>query len=224
VLAAAVGKLSAAKVKELKRDQFGDEVARLLINDRDSYLAAAAFVQCRSRSDDRLASDLGRTLDRWPGFRGPRTAGLTAMLATNISLDDRDAKIQYPEVRNSYFDVRGNSTGARGVGVVSAVKRDGDTTTIEFVKKLRKERVCEDWKDTNRVVGISPSGTFMYDYICIRYGTITVNDAPSPKTVSSRYAAGVKVGAYVIVEGNVVFVVAPKADATPTHVVGVGVR
>ena len=219
----AVSKLPAAKFKDLKRDTYVDEAMNVVVNDPDAYLAALSVYLCRGTKGDMLARSIGQALQYWPGYRGPRTAGFTAIRGANIALDQRDAKIEYPRYSQKFISGRGNQRGG-GAGAVSAVKPGGDKTTIEFVAKLRKEQVCTDWKDTNHVVQILANGSVIYDYICTKYGTITINDAPGPKAVSPRYAAGAKAGATVIVDEDLVTVVFPKPGAAPSHVLGVSVK
>jgi hypothetical protein len=196
----------------------------VIVNDPSSYLAAVAHYTCkRDGKRDVLNRFLGNALQRWPGHRGPRTASHTAMVKAAVKLDDRDAKLEYPEVRRMWFDGSESSHGG-GRGPVSAVKPGGETTVIEFVKKLRTEQVCTDWKDTNQISMISASGTVYYEYNCLKYGKITVNDAPRPQTVSTRYAAGIKPGASVSIVEDLVGGVWAKPGGAPVAVFGIPVK
>jgi len=196
----------------------------VLVNDPSAYLASVALFTCKSSGKrDPLVRFLGGAMQRWPGHRGPRTASHTALLTGGIKLDDRDAKIEYPEVRRMWFD-GGESTSGGGSGVVSAVRPGGASTVVEFAKKLRKEQVCTDWKDTNTISMISASGTVYYEYNCLKYGTVTINDAPKPKTVNARYATAIKPGVSVSIIEDVVTGVWAKPGGAPIAVFGVAVK
>ena len=226
-LKAAIGAIPAAKFANLKDEPgnaFLDNVAKVLMNDPDAYVAAAAHVMCHASAADALVLQLAEAMSRWAGFRGPRNAALTAMLAANVQLDERGAVIDWPNVRRFGGARAANINFSGGRGPVASVKQDGGKITVELVKKLRKESVCTDWKDTNRVVAITSSGTFVYDYICLKRGTITINDAPGPQTVDARYAGGVKAGVTVSISSGVVAGVWAKVGSPPIAVLGVPVK
>ena len=226
VLKAAIAAIPASKFANLKDEPgntFLDNVANVLVNDPAASVAAGAHVICHSADADALVQALAENMARWAGYRGPRNAALTAMMAANVELDQRGAQVEWPTIRR-FGSVSGETIMFAGRGAVSGFKADGDKATVEFVKKLRKETVCTDWKDTNRVIAISPSGTFIYDYICTKHGTITKNDAPAPQKVHARYAEGVKVGTTVSVTTGVVAAVWAKGAAAPSFVLGVPVK
>jgi len=219
--AAAVSAIPAEKFASLKdepENPVGAGAATVIANDPNGYLAAAALHACQSQKLGPVAAHMADAMERWPGFRGPRNAALSGMRAANVALDDRSAHIEWPGIRR--FPKKGITGGVRGN--VAAVKVNGAKTTIEFVKKLRKESVCTDWKDTNRIVQIRADGTVVYDYICLKRGTITVNDAPGPVTVDSRSTANVKPGVTVRITGDAVAGVWSKG--APVAVLGVPVK
>lgn len=224
--AGALGKLPAAKFKDIKDEPGNPFMAgaiAVVVNDPDAYLGALAYYTCRASKPDVLVKFLGNAMHRWPGFRGPRTSAHTALLAANVKLDDRDARVEYPDLRRMWL-TGGEGTRGGGRGVISGAKPGGATTTLEFQQKLRKDTVCVDWKDTNRISMISASGTVYYEYNCTKYGTVTVNLAPKPMTVASRHTGGIKPGVTVAVIEDVVGAVWPKSGAAPSHVFGVAVK
>lgn len=223
-LASTVAALPAAKFKDLKEDQFLSGVVGVLVNDKNAYLAAVALVLCRSQSPDTLDDVLRGAMQRWPGFRGPRSFALTKLITGAISLDDRSARIEYPEVFR-FKGFKGSSGGGGiGRGIVASVKPNGAKTHVEYVKKLTKQKVCTDWKDTNQIVQITSAGTVIYAYHCLKYGTETIDMASAPRDVDTRYADGLKPGTSARIVGNVVVSVAPKADSAPTWILGVAVK
>ena len=223
----ALAAIPAKKFANLKNDRetpFLLGAVGVLVNDPGGYLASVALYTCKSTGKrDPLVRFLGGAMQRWPGYRGPRTASHTAMLTNGIKLDDRAAKVEYPEVRRMWFD-GSQSTSGGGSGAVSAVKAGGATTVVEFAKKLRKEQVCTDWKDTNKISMISASGTIYYEYNCLTYKTVTINEAPGPKTVTARYATGIKPGVTVSIIEDVVTGVWAKPGGAPIAVFGVAVK
>jgi hypothetical protein len=225
--AKAVGAIPAAKFAAVKPDASGfmSGAAPVVLDDRDGYLAADALYTCAARDKERDAFIrlLGEAAVRWPGFRGPRSAALTAIQTANLQLDARSETIRLPQLYRGWF-ANSESIGGGGRGKVSAVKRDGDKAVVSFEKKLRTEEVCTDWKDTDHVVGISPSGALIYDYVCLKRGTITVNDAPQPQTVASRSVDGVKAGVTVTILEDTVVAVWPAGAKAPSYVFGVAVK
>lgn len=143
-------------------------------------------------------------------------------MTSEITLDDRTAKINYPQVNRPFGG--STSTGGGGEGVVAKVKANGAKTNVDFVKKPRKVSVCVNYKETNRIEQILPNGTLVYGYTCLKYGTETINDASPPVDVDTRYADGVKAGVHVETVENIVIMVSPKEGGTPTRVLGIAVK
>nr|MBA3819485.1 hypothetical protein [Deltaproteobacteria bacterium] len=56
------------------------QVAGIIAGDPNGYLAALAFMHCHKggKEQDYLYRALGSALERWPGYRGPRTSAWTA--------------------------------------------------------------------------------------------------------------------------------------------------
>lgn len=193
----------------------------------NGYLASLALYLCSSAEgkEDYLARSIGEVIEQWPGFRGPRNAAHTALLTAGIQLDDRDAKIGYPEISRPWI---GRSTGSSGGGwgEVAGVKPAGDTTTIEFAKVKSKQQECTKGHYTNRLQQIRSDGSLVYEYRCESYKTVTINEPPfDAQKVKSRYADGVKKGMTVDVVEDVVTFAYPKPGvSTPSAVAGAAVK
>src|SRR5262249_1543588 len=82
---------------------FLDTAITPIVNNPEAYLASVAFITCftvgqeHGAPRDVLVRELGAGMQYWPGFRGPRTAAESAILMAGITLDDRDAKLDYPK-------------------------------------------------------------------------------------------------------------------------------
>jgi hypothetical protein len=219
----AVGALPAAKFKDFKDGEVLSGVIGVLINDRNAYLAAVALVTCRAQKPDALDRYLSAAMIRWPGFRGPRSFALTKLITSSIALDDRSARIDYPQV-NRRFNGTSMSGGGGGAGLVAKVKPNGAKTHVEFVKKLQKVKVCTAWKYTSRIEQITTTGAVIYHSDCTKYGMDTINNASAPTDVDTKYAEGLKPGTIVQIVASVVVAVSPKPGAAPTRVFGIAVK
>lgn len=231
----AVGALPAKKFEGMHDDRengksFIDPVMGPLISNPSVYLASVALNTCmtvgqeRDAKHDVLTRALGDAMERWPGFRGPRTATQTAILMAGITLDDRDAKLEQPSVNRSFAGGGGSRSGG-GMGVIGKLKPSGKTTVIEFKKQMVKQVQCAQVKYTRRVTQIRPDGTLIYESICTKNQTVTVDKSDSPQTVNPRYLVGVKPGMFVsVIEDVVIGTWAKPGAATPSMVFGVPIK
>ncbi|MCA9674545.1 MAG: hypothetical protein H6709_08800 [Kofleriaceae bacterium] len=201
------------------------KVASILLDDEDVYLAANARGIC-ARSlggDDAVAALFGAELEFRSGARGPRTATQTEFLAAGVEFDDRTASLQF---ERTFRPWRGGA-GFAGTfeGVVTKVVRGDGGTTITFAKQMVKVLECTVWKATNRVDRIDDSGHVYYAQVCVHDKWSTYDSAPKPTTVSARFEAGLKKGAFVTLYGGTVGAVWAKEGAkTPLVVFGVALR
>jgi hypothetical protein len=233
---AAVTATVPAKSYEGKHDDraggklFLDSATPPLVGNPTAYLASVALVTCMMVGQDDTAKrdlfirDLGDALSDWPGFRGPRTAVETAILLGGISLDDRDARLEFPHMRRPFGGGNFGSSGG-GQGVVAALKPSGGTVTVEFKKQMVKQLQCAQARQTGRITQIRPDGSLIYETVCVKQELVTVDKSDRPQTVSPRYLEGVKPGMYVSITEDVVVGAWAQPDAaTPTMVFGVPLR
>jgi hypothetical protein len=144
------------------------------------------------------------------------------MITSSIALDDRSARIDYPEVNRRFAG--STNSGGGGWGAVAKVKKNGAKTHVEFVKKLEKVKVCTDWKYTSQVEQITTTGAVIYHSDCTKYGMTTIDHASAPTDVDTKYADGLKAGTTVSIVETVVVAVSPKAGAAPTRIFGIPVK
>jgi hypothetical protein len=222
-----VGGIPAKSFAALKGEDnwsFFSPAIALILNNPNGYLAGLALNQCGMLNKDTnyLVRELGENLGSWPGFRGPRGASHTTILTAGLELDDRDQRIEYPDLERPWLHRQTGSSGG-GKGVVASMKTSGAKTTIEFKKEKVKQTRCTKGHYTNRVTQITSSGSIIYQYICTAEVNETIIVAPfPPATVNSRYVEALKVGMLVTVVEDVV-AVAYKGE-TPVVVAGVGVK
>jgi hypothetical protein len=209
---------------------FVDTAMGPIISNPSVYLASAALTTCMTVGQDRGAKHdvlirlLGDAMERWPGFRGPRTATQSAIMTTGITLDDRDAKLEYPEVHRAFGGGGGSRSGG-GDGVIGQLKPSGKTVTVEFKKQMVKQVQCAQVKYSNRVTQIRSDGTLIYESTCVKNETVIVDKSDAPQTVNARYLEGVKPGMFVsIIEDVVTAARAKPGSATPTMVFGVALK
>jgi hypothetical protein len=226
VVAASPAKAYAALIGE-PGNSYLSQLAAKLIGEPNGYLASLAFYTCHAFGDDEdiLIRSLGAGMARWPGLRGPRTATHTAIVAANLQLDQRDARIDYPEIDRPWLDQNLSSNGG-GTGEIAKLTPKGDTVVIDLAKVKSKGQECVKGHRTNRIIMIRTDGVLVYDYVCEKYKTVTYNEPPAPpQTINARYAKHLKKGmAFSNVE-DVIVIAYPKNGAeTPSVVAGVAVK
>jgi hypothetical protein len=191
-------------------------------NSFPAYNAAIALYMCHQgiKKEDILIKTIGVGLQRWPGYRGPRSAAFTAILTAGLELDDTSSKISFPTLVRVWL--QGSSAGGN-MGTIAKIVKDGDTATIEFAPKFAKQEQCAQSRSTNRLVQITASGTFIYGSVCLKHKTVTVNKAPSPEKVPVRYVEALKPGMNVMA-GDIVLAAWNKGSKTPAVVAGAVVK
>jgi len=209
---------------------FATDAMGPLVSNPNVYLAAVAMVTCNTKGlekdgrADELVNRLTGAMNRWPGFRGPRTGTESIIMTSGVELDDRDAKLDYPGVSRAFGGGQGDGKYG-GYGILASVKKSGDTAVITFKKQLAKQEQCATVKYSNRISMIRNDGGIVYQSTCTSWETITVNNAPDPQTVYARYVDGLKPGMRVSVVGDIVAGswANPKAKV-PTTVFGAAVK
>jgi hypothetical protein len=197
----------------------------MLTSTADGYLAALALNQCAVLADkqDDLSEMIGGALVRWPGLRGPRTATHTAILTSGLQLDDTGAQLDYPEIKRDFIRGTGN-VGAVGNGRIDSIKVDGERATITFKKEKVTQKRCTKGHRTNRITRIDSFGAFVYEYVCDKEITETIDVEPSPPLkVVARTTAGMKPGMTVHVSDNIAMV-AFSAKGAVVNVTGIEVK
>lgn len=206
--------------------EFGPQMLAMLTAQPNGYLAALALNMCATAEDkhDALTRWIGHALARWPGMRGPRTATQSAIVSAGLTLDKRDAEIEYPDVRRDWIQGDGN-LGTAGAGAIKSAVVAGDTATVTFQKQKITQKRCTKGHSTNKIRAINADGTILYWYVCDKEITETIEVAPwPPAKVHARYVAGLKPGMTVRIADGVVFVAYPKGKTVPTLVTGVEVK
>jgi hypothetical protein len=215
-----------AAIRHEPGNSFTEQAMAVIVAQPEGYLAGMSLYICArsNKSEDFLIRALGEVMERWPGFRGPRTATHTAIVTAGIELDDRDARIEYPDVLRSWIARNSGSSGG-GEGSIKSVKATGKTVTIEFVNIKKQQTVCIKGHHTRRVTQIRSDGGLVYEYICTKEKTetITVPQA-SPQTVNARYAAGIKPGMFISVTEDVITAAYTKGGKAPSMIAGVPVK
>ncbi len=225
----AVGAIPAKKFETVENDEaqiyLAGNLLAVVANDPRGYLAATAFYSCGAATDkpDPLVRKLGSTMLRWPGHRGPRSSAHTAVLTAGLELDDRSARIEYPDTNRGWFDQNGSSSGG-GFGAVASVKAQGDKTRIEFAPKLEKQYQCLQSKRTNRIVQIRSDGSLVYELDCLKWGTVTLDRRAPPQTVKSRYTQGLRPGMTAFIIEDAVIGAWGKGDKGPSMIGGAAVK
>ena len=225
---AAVAQLGAKRFENIKDDRkngvtFTENALGSVLATPEGYLAANALISCQGKQYDYLNKNLGDGLAYSPGFRGPRTAAMTAIRAANLELDERGAKISYPSFNLPLAIDNSPKTKGDGYvkGVIASVKAEGDLVKITFPKSSGTQEYCASSRKTGRISRVDSSGNVYYESVCLKYETERIDTTPDPVTVDKRYAAGLKPGMYVATVGGIVEAVWAKSSSTmPTAAFG----
>ncbi len=207
-------------------NQFATQFVAAVVGDANGYLAALAVNECAQLEgkEDYLSRVIGYAIERWPGFRGPRTATQTAILTAGLTLDQRGAAIDFPDLDRDWIRGDGN-TGNYGLGGIESVKIEGERATVTFAKQKVTQNRCTKGHQTSRISQIMSDGTVVYYYVCDTEITETIEVAPSPPmSIGARYAAGLKKGMTVQISDDVAVVAYPKGKPAPAVVTGVEVK
>jgi hypothetical protein len=94
---------------------------------------------------------------------------------TPITLDDMNARVEYPPFGSRPYARSHGSIGSAG-GVIATAKVTGEVVTVELEKLLIKRMECIKSHTTKRISRILPDGKVEYEEICDQSG-IVVHDA-----------------------------------------------
>jgi hypothetical protein len=213
-----------ANISDEPGRSFAEKAVSVMLDDENAYLAASALAICalgETETPDYLVRTIAEELKFRPGQRGPRTAAHTALLTSRIALDDRDARLEYPEVEREWFPRSSGSSGG-GQGIVAAVKTGEGIAVVGFAKELATYDQCTRWKTTDRLDRIDAEGRLHYETTCVATQKRTYDKASGPQSVNVRYLAEVEPGRYVTVTDDVVTAVWSKQGAgAPLAVFGI---
>jgi hypothetical protein len=175
-LAAEIAKLPAktfAGMKDIRMDPYAGFAAAagpVLMRIPAVSLASMPYILCHAKSG--TADFLAAYLQDTPGYRGPRTAAITKVMAEKIELDDLNARIEYPPFSSRPYWRSHGTIGSAG-GVVATAKVTEDVLTVELEKTLVKRMECIKSHRTNRISRILPNGDIEYEKICDQSGLVT---------------------------------------------------
>jgi hypothetical protein len=154
-------------------------------------LAAMPYILCHAKSG--TADFLAAYLEDTPGYRGPRTAALTKVIAEKITLDDLNARVEYPTFQGRPYWRSHGSIGSAG-GVVATVKPADDVLNVDLEKTLIKRKECIKSHSTNRISRILSDGKIEYEEICDQTGMVTHDTTWGTFKIKKDYAPLLKKG------------------------------
>lgn len=166
----------------------------------EGYILTTAWAACAWSIDKSGESPYsGAASGEWGGqFKaGWRTIALSKMLDDKLKPKFADRNIPPLDLFQWKYGVMpaGASVVApimtRAEGVIGKIaKKDDDFTTVSF--KGEKVEKCLQWKETNKVTGVTAGGNLQYDHQCLKRGK--VDSQTEPRDVPTKYMDGVKVG------------------------------
>jgi hypothetical protein len=235
LFAAAVGKIPAQRFENLRGDlsraqTFFDAAIGAVLQDPDAYLAANALLACEGAADHLLVA-LRAGLSYWSGYRGPRTAAVTAIRLAGLVPDRRGEQIELPAFALPLpisGERRERSIGelsATAIGTIASVAEQGDTVRVTFPVTSELQDQCASRRTTNRISRIDASGNVHYESVCTRWQRVRVDTTLKPVAVPKRYAARLAPRRHVsIIAGVPEAVWATASSPTPLAAFGAVLR
>jgi len=221
---------SFAGMKDVRMDPYAGFAAGagpMLMKIPAVSLASMPYILCHSKSA--IADFLAAYLQDTPGYRGPRTAAITKVMAEKIALDDMNAKIEYPPFGSRPYARSHGSIGSAG-GVVATAKVVDDVVNVDLEKTLIKRMECIKSHSTNRISRILPDGKIEYESICDQSGLVTHDTTWGTFKIRKDYAPLLKKGVMFSSVGTndkgseVVALWASKSAELPSMVLGAAVK
>lgn len=162
-----------AGMKDIRDDPFKGFAAGagpLLVKVPAIALAAGPYILCNEKSG--TADMLAAYLQENPGYRGPRTAGISKVMLEKVVLDDINARLDYPNFGSRPYTRSHGAIGSAG-GVIAKMKVTGDVITVDLEKLLIKRNECVQEHRGKRIERITAEGRVDYELICDKMGIVT---------------------------------------------------
>ena len=233
-LAAEIAKIPAktfAGMKDIRDDPykgFAAGAGPVLVKIPAVSLAAMPYILCRPKSG--TADFLAAYVQDTPGYRGPRTAAISKVMAEKIVLDDMNARVEYPPFGSRPYTRSHGTIGSAG-GVIATARTTGEVVTVDLEKLLIKRMECTQSHQTKRISRITADGKVEYEEICDKSGMVTHDATWGAFKIKKSYAALLKKGVmFSSVHGqgdegaDVVAIWPNKAAELPTLVLGAAVK
>lgn len=232
-LAAEVAKVPAktfAGMKDVRDDPykgFAAGAGPALVKIPAINLAAMPYVLCHAKSGS--ADFLAAYLQDTPGQRGPRTAALTRVIAEKITLDDMNARIEYPTFNSRPYWRSHGTIGSAG-GVVATVKPGDAVLDVDLEKTLVKRKECIKSHTTNRISRILADGKLEYEEICDQTGMVSHDTTWGTFRIKKEFAPLLKKGVVFSSVGgqdkgaDIIAIWPSKTAELPSQVLGAAVK
>jgi len=189
----------------------------LLANTPAVDVALIAYIECQPKAG--LSVTMSQYVAGIPGYRGPRSAALGAVMAANPKFDDARTNVHAPGFGPRPYRHEGGAAGSAG-GVAKTVKPG----SIALEKTMIKTEDCVAEHDTNRIARITDR--VEYVKVCDKTATVTHDVTWDDFTMEPGAEALVKPGnvfsaTYGTRDGSAVIAVWPSKTALlPSSVLG----
>jgi hypothetical protein len=232
-LTAEISKIPAkafAGMKDIRDDPFKGFAAAagpMLVKLPNVALAAVPFILCHPKSG--TAGLLSAFLQDTPGYRGPRTAGISKVMLEKIVLDDLNARVEYPSFNSRPYSGGHGAIGSAG-GVIAKIKPTGEVLTVDLEKLLIKRMECVKEHHSKRIERITADGRVDYELICDQMGMVTHDATWGAFKIKKMFAPLLKKGVMFSSTGHqeegadVIAIWPSKAAELPSLVLGAAVK
>ncbi len=211
--------------REMSKPGFAESAGPMLVNVPAVYIAATAWAECHPKSP--TADYLSEYLQRLPGYRGPRSAALGAIMGAepDLKFDDVNAgKLGYPSWHGRPAERNGGAIMSAG-GVVKSVKKGKDHLTVALQKTAMVQEDCVKEHRSNHVSRIRSDGAIEYELICDKTAMVKHDTTWTDFQINLQFEKVLKPGVvFSQVDGDVVAIWPNKSAKTPSWVLGASIK
>jgi hypothetical protein len=197
---------------------------RAVTGDINGFLAATALALCDATGPGLfLAPEVADGI-----LRGPRTTTVFLLEmaesqkefeldtggVASIGLDHPRSLAPFPSASPMSEDRRS--------GTVSKVTTAGENVGIEFTKSKVHDDSCAQWRETDRIDGVTASGKIVYRSECVKRNDKDYMVGLDPITMPSATTGGIEKGVEIVIESGLV--VAITKDGVTRNVFGIELK
>lgn len=218
--------LRAAKLPKVPSKYPLHDYLRAGLSTAEGYLAYSALRLCSEASESKATRPRSDGVSTSLQRRGPRTATIASWFGKEepFEFDDRERTFDtLAGGLNLKFSVESMEDVNGGVIARIAEIKGGVEVTFKTVRVLRDR--CTRWRETHRIRGISATGRFEYDEVCVTTSKVLVDVTSPPVRFGKAMAQGLAPGMFLIAAPGLPVVATRSAEsAEPLFVLGGALR
>lgn len=212
--------LGAMKLPEVADKRQTTTYLATALSTAEGYLAYQALRLCSEVSESPQTALRGKVVSQAWVRRGPYTSTVASWLAAEkIEFDDRSRTMgTLASGLLSYEQLAHEDLNAGVIAKISEVE-GGVEVTFKTVREPQPK--CQNWRETNRIVGINSSGRFVFQEVCTKMGMSMIDITPDPVRFGKILARGLKPGMFLAaMQGLPVVATRSPGSEAPIFVLG----